>query len=421
MVDGSQGAPGVRRETRLGVDAPLPLRPGMAQFQHGLWVAWLLSLASVVAQGLGRFAYSLVLPSMREDLSWTYAVAGAMNTSNSVGYLGGALVAAWLGRGARCKPVLVASMGVSVASIGACAFTGSIPVLLILRFVTGFTGGVAFVLAAGLVATLSKHADPKRASMMLGIYFVGGGMGILFVGLLMPVAVPDPAQWRRAWVVLGLAGFGCLLALLPALRVADPEPPPPRDKAFPRRAIDTLMVSYLLFGAGYIAYMTFIVAMLRGSGSSSTAVTVFWVVLGVCSIGAVYAWGPVLARLPHGYGMTLLMSLCALGALVPVLASNTAMGLLSAVLFGGSFISVITATTMAARASLPSRYWTAAIGTLTVSFSIGQSVGPLLTGMLADTPGGLGLGLGLSAALLAAGAAVATRHRTPQQGHDANS
>lgn len=388
--------------------------------QVGLWVAWLLSLASVIAQGLGRFAYSLLLPSMRDDLGWTYAVAGAMNTSNSVGYLGGALIAARVGRGDRCKPVLLVAMGVTVASIAACALTSSDAVLLTLRFITGFGGAVAFVLAAGLVATLSKQVEPKRASILLGVYFAGGGgLGILFVGLLLPVTVPDPSQWRRAWIVLGFAGLACALATLPALRVAHPAPPHPQgEKDFPRRAISQLLISYLLFGAGYIAYMTFIVALLRADGASATTVTVFWCVLGACTVGAAFAWGPMLGRLDHAYGMAFLMLLAAAGAIVPVLSGTTAAAMVSAVLFGGTFVSVITAVTVSARASLPSRFWTAAIGTLTVTFSVGQSIGPLLTGMLADTEGGLRFGLTLSAALLALGAAVALSHRNPEVRHD---
>ncbi|MBK7721923.1 MAG: YbfB/YjiJ family MFS transporter [Austwickia sp.] len=385
----------------------------------GLWVAWLLSLASVIAQGLGRFAYSLLLPPMREDLSWTYAVAGSMNTSNSLGYLLGALVAAWLGRGQRCKPVMVVSLLVAVAAIGGCALTSSVPVLLVLRFVTGAAGAIGFVLAAGLLATLSKKAPPERASVMLGIYFAGGCVGIVFVGLLLPLAVPDPSQWRTAWVVLGVAGLACVAAMFPALRVATPEPARPAgDRRFPRAAITALLVSYLLFGAGYIAYMTFVVALLRADGASATTVSVFWSLLGLCGVGAAFFWGPLIGRLPHARGMAFLMVLCAVGALVPVALRGTPAAMVSAVLFGGTFVSVITAVTVSARASLPSRYWTAAIGTLTVTFSVGQSIGPVLTGLLADTDGGLRLGLGLSAVLLAIGAGVAALHRNPEQRHD---
>ena len=53
-----------------------------------------LAMGPAVGLGLGRFAYALLLPSMRFDLNWSYAAAGAMNTANAVGYLIGALAAA---------------------------------------------------------------------------------------------------------------------------------------------------------------------------------------------------------------------------------------------------------------------------------------------------------------------------------------
>ena len=49
-------------------------------------------MAAAVSLGMTRFAYALLLPPMRDDLSWTYTIAGSMNTFNAVGYLIGALI-----------------------------------------------------------------------------------------------------------------------------------------------------------------------------------------------------------------------------------------------------------------------------------------------------------------------------------------
>ncbi|GAA5448057.1 hypothetical protein Ddep01_01817 [Deinococcus depolymerans] len=59
-----------------------------------LWTAAALAAGPVVALGFGRFAYALLLPSMRASLHWTYTQAGVMNTANGLGYLFGALLAA---------------------------------------------------------------------------------------------------------------------------------------------------------------------------------------------------------------------------------------------------------------------------------------------------------------------------------------
>jgi hypothetical protein len=58
----------------------------------------ILSLAPTIGLGIGRFAYSLVLPDMRDTLGWSYSVAGFMNTINAAGYLAGAFIAAGLTR-----------------------------------------------------------------------------------------------------------------------------------------------------------------------------------------------------------------------------------------------------------------------------------------------------------------------------------
>jgi hypothetical protein len=64
-----------------------------------LWVVFGLAMGPAVALGLARFAYALLLPSMRTDRGWSFADAGAMNTANAAGYLAGALDTAFcLGR-----------------------------------------------------------------------------------------------------------------------------------------------------------------------------------------------------------------------------------------------------------------------------------------------------------------------------------
>ena len=61
-----------------------------------LTLAAALSLGAAVSLGITRFAYGLLLPTMRLDLDWGYALAGAMNTMNALGYLLGALATPWL-------------------------------------------------------------------------------------------------------------------------------------------------------------------------------------------------------------------------------------------------------------------------------------------------------------------------------------
>jgi Uncharacterised MFS-type transporter YbfB len=81
------------------------------------------------------------------------------------------------------------------------------------------------------------------------------------------------------------------------------------------------------------------------------------------------------------------------GAALPLIWSSPSVAFLSAFLFGSSFLAVAAAVTSCARGDAPPHYWTAAIGTLTAAFGVGQCAGPVLSGALSDGPDGVRLGL----------------------------
>src|SRR5450830_1073929 len=114
-------------------------------------LALALSLGAAVSLGITRFAYGLLLPTMREDLGWSYALAGAMNTANALGYLLGALATPWLLR--RQGPERVLLGGAVLASLFmACSgfFTEAAP-LLVQRLLAGAASALVFI-AGGLMA-----------------------------------------------------------------------------------------------------------------------------------------------------------------------------------------------------------------------------------------------------------------------------
>ena len=177
------------------------------------------------------------------------------------------------------------------------------------------------------------------------------------------------------------------------------------------------MASYVLFGAGYIAYTTFIVAYLRNQlGFGAGEVTLFWGCAGIAATGAGLAWGPLLARLPGGRGVAAANAVVMLGAVLPVLMPTRPAVYASAVLFGGSFLIVPTSVTAFVRKAVPPRAWTAAIAMLTVGFAIGQCIGPWLSGVVSDSSYGVAGGLLLSGAVLL-GAALTSRCCSASRGY----
>lgn len=390
-----------------GLDRPTDLRSTLS-------TAAGLALGPAVAIGFARFAYALLLPGMRADLAWTFAQAGAMNTANALGYLFGALASAATVRRFGARPAFAYGIVVTAAMLLLSAVATSFPALLLLRVVAGLAGAITFIAGAGLVAHLGGRAA-GRSSLLLALYFAGGGgLGIFISAVAVnPLLAIAPHGWRLGWAMLGGLSILALLAAVPALLRVDEIPAAPVVAARAASVKPLLFTfgAYTLFGAGYIAYITFIVALLRAEGAGAGVVSVFWAMLGLAAIVSPVLWGPVLERLLGGRGLALTMLVLAIGAALPVANQSTVAALLSALLFGGSFLNVVTAVTTVARRILPPPDWTGGIAALTVVFAIGQCIGPLLSGVLADRSGGVRLGLALSAGLLLLGAFVALGQR----------
>ena len=382
------------------------------------WVIVGLAMGPAVALGLGRFAYALLLPPMRADLGWNFAQAGALNTANAAGYLIGAIVAAPVGRRIGDKRIFAISLLFASLAVGASGLTSDYVALLALRVAAGFTGALGFVCGAGLASAAAMGGSKHRAPTLLGIYFAGAGIGITASALAVPPLLGS-VGWRGGWLVLGALALGATAFGCIALRRAPEPSAASADNAHagwsPRFMVCTL-VAYGLFGAGYIAYATFIIAYLRGAeGFASGDVTRFWSIFGLSSVAAAFAWGRVLGRLRGGWGLAATLSVLTIGTAAPLVWSTPAGAYLSAILFGGSFLAVLAAVASFARRALKPHAVTGAIGTLTVVFGIGQCIGPVLSGALADGPSGLKAGLWLSVAILTVGVLVAAFQREPAE------
>jgi len=378
-----------------------------------------LALGPAVALGFARFAYALLLPAMRTDLHWSYTQAGALNTANAVGYLVGAIGGAWLARRLGTHRTFVVGLVVTTVAILGSAASSSLVVLSVLRAISGASGAAVFIAGAALAAHLASN-DSRRPALLLGVYFAGAGAGIVLSGAVVPVVLgaTGPSGWPLGWLVLAvLALAGSVVAWLAAKDVAAP---PVSFGGIARgwdvRRFLPVGLGYALFGAGYIAYATFIISYLRHEGLGDGEVSAFWVVLGLASVVATFAWGPVLARLRGGRGPAAVMAVLLAGAVLPVVAGGSIAAFASAVLFGGSFLTVVTAVTDLARRMVPGHAITAAIGALTVAFALGQCVGPVLAGVLSDGAAGVRAGLMASAAILAAGLITSLAQREGRLG-----
>ena len=380
-------------------------------------LALALSVGAALSLGITRFAYGLLLPAMREDLAWSYTLAGAMNTVNAAGYLLGALLAPWALR--RWDPVLLLSRGALAATLfmALSGFFTDASVLLVQRLLAGVASASVFV-TGGLLAARLGARDPQRAGWLLGVYYGGTGLGITVSALLVPWALEffaaQPHGWRYAWWLMAAVCFmGSLVLRWPAKQLADGTPPGQQAErnGVALRPFAFSLAGYGMFGVGYIGYMTFVVALLRAEGNSTQSIVVFYGVLGLAVMASSRVWARLLDREKGGRAMALLNGLLGVATLLPAVSDNFTVLMFSGIVFGGVFLSIVASSTALVRHNLPQNQWAAGISAFTVVFAAGQIAGPTMVGWIADGEGGLARGLLVSALALWLGAVLAWRQK----------
>lgn len=393
-------------------------------------LALALSLAAAVSLGITRFAYGLLLPPMRADLGWSYTLAGSMNTSNALGYFVGALMAPWLMRKFNTSSVMLVGAFLATLFMGLSGFFSDSTMLLVQRWLAGVASAWVFV-SGGVLAARLGALEPSRSGLLIGVYYGGSGIGITLSALLVPTLLEQLGAMQKwhgyagwAWAWWGLAGL-CLLGSLALIAPARALRPLMRNvplreahhRQFRVADFAFALAGYTMFGVGYIGYMTFVIALLREQGAGAYQVMGFYALLGVACMASFAVWARLLDRYKSGRALATLNALLGTAAILPALTPAWPVVLVSGIVFGGVFLSVVASTTALVRHNLSASDWPAGITAFTVVFAAGQIAGPVIVGWIADSGAtasdadGLARGLIFSATALWLGALLASRQK----------
>jgi len=381
-------------------------------YAHPARLILILSLAPTIGLGIGRFAYALVLPDMRDQLGWSYSAAGFMNTINAVGYLAGALLASRMIRRFGLSSTVRWATLACLLSLALCALSGNFVVLSLARLLIGVAGAAVFVGGAALATTIAQ-SRPERANFLMSLFYAGPGLGILSSGLIAPFVLQafGPGSWWIVWWALTLLSVVMTIPLMLAPLDTRAAVDRTTRSAFSIRPVLIYLVGYFLFGAGYIAYMTFMIAYVRDGGGGAAAQSVFWSLIGISAFATPWVWRSVLALDRGGLPTTIILGVNAIGAALPIFGHSPLLLAISALVFGVAFFAVVGSTTAFVRFNYPPARWPAGIAAMTIAFGIGQTLGPLLVGTITDAMGSLSFALNVSAAMLALGAIAAMFQR----------
>ncbi|MEK5333571.1 YbfB/YjiJ family MFS transporter [Lysinibacillus sp. FSL W8-0992] len=336
-------------------------------------------LLLVVAMGISRFAFTPILPFMREDVGFSFNVAGFLASSNYIGYFIGALWAGFIYR--QKKNFLLLSVVLNVISVVLMGLIEIYSVWLVLRLIAGITGGLIFVLTSSIIMDyLAKQSLTKWS----GYLFSGIGLGIAISGLFVPF-IEVRFAWQGTWIGLGILSAILLiitLILWRNLQVHDSvKVTRSSDTKMSRGFMPWLIAAYGLEGLGYIITGTFLVDIIHNIPSLQAYSSYSWVIVGVAAIPSAPVWTVLLEKFSATKILFVAYILQVLGILLPVFSQTVWSVLLSSFLFGLTFVGIVTLTTAYARQLFPTQSGPV-VSVLTTFYAFGQIIGPIIAGQL---------------------------------------
>ncbi|GJG96559.1 YbfB/YjiJ family MFS transporter [Cupriavidus pauculus] len=391
-------------------DLDVPAVPTARQTAGPLAVALAGLVSLALAMGIGRFAFTPLLPMMLHDGTVTLAEGSALATLNYIGYLAGAVLCLFI----RPDPVRMVrgALALTVILTLAMALPGGMPAWLAWRTLAGIAS--ALVMVYGTAWCMQRLAELGHPTLG-GLMFCGPGIGIVVTGLSAFAMVG--AHWQANWGWVTFTILGALL-LLPVWRVYGSPAPAPHGAAAsmaaaagpapePKLNLETwaLTLAYGLAGFGYIITATFLPVIARHAMPGSVWADLFWPILGAGV--AVGAWLVTRVGMHHDNRrmMMVLYTLQAVGVAVAAVWPTVTGFALSSLLVGLPFTALVSFAMREAR-----RLWGARasrlIGLMTAAYAIGQIAGPPLATALVARTGGFGASLGVAALALLAGALI---------------
>lgn len=337
------------------------------------------AVALAVAMGIGRFAFTPLMPLMIRDGTLSPGAGAAWAAANYAGYLAGALTAAWFSGRPRLG-MMLGLTGVGLMTVaGAWRGDDALPFL-----------GVMFRAAAGLFSAwtlicasswaLAELARRGMARFGAWIY-AGVGSGIALTGMLAWLGGRQSAH--RLWLELGIiAAAGTVFVWSSTRGRCDAQGqggaravPPPR--CAPAGGHRGLVVCYGIFGFGYILPATFLPAMAQTLVPDPLVFGLTWPVFGLAAALSVAAAANWMAALPRRRLWAMAQGTMALGTALPAISDALWPLILSAVLVGGTFMVVTMAGLQLAQELVPANP-TPLLARMTAAFAAGQIAGPLL-------------------------------------------
>ena len=361
------------------------------------WASALAGLAALaVAIGIGRFAFTPILPMMQEDFGLSVSEAGWLASANYTGYLVGALSAI----GLRLPSSFAIRAGLVVIGLSTLAMglEHSFMLSAVLLAIAGIAS--AWVLVFVSTWALERLALLGR-SRLSGTVYAGVGTGIVIAGGACLVVMSVHARSADAWLSLGAISIALTAVIWPLLkRSASRDPvPAPTASGIWSAEYRRLALCYGAFGFGYVIPATFLPAMAKEIIPDPQLFGWAWPVFGAAAVVSTVFAAQLNQFLSHRAMWIAGHLVMASGVVIPLIVAGLPGIMIASLLVGGTFM-VITMAGMQDARRVAGPHARALMAAMTSAFALGQILGPVIVSLLVQSTGGFAPALVLAASML---------------------
>jgi predicted MFS family arabinose efflux permease len=313
---------------------------------------------------------------------------------------------------------MLTALACSAVFAFAMGLTDSFAAFLAIRFLAGAASAFVMVFLGSIVFS---HLAAAGRNDLQAVYFGGVGIGIAASSAMMAMLIETHAGWPSGWFLaaaLSAVGFVVAALLIDRGPVAANGSAGAREPALPRsRPLMLVTIAYALFGVGYIVTATFLIAIVRDGGAGRLFETAVWLATGLAGIPSVFLWNIVSRRTSIATAYALGLFVEAVGVAASVSLGGYVGPLLGGVLLGATVLAITALGLQAGRALAPASP-RRVLAVMTAAFGVGQILGPIAAGYVAEWSGNFVLASIAAALVLVAAGIIALGARpgtAPQQ------
>ena len=335
-----------------------------------------------ITGGLGRFAYTPIIPYMQTTLNISSADIGLLASSNYLGYLIGSIIPLVYSFANKQRLTLYLSVFVSIITLGLMGATEEFYIFSLLRFFQGISGAIGLVIATNLI--FSQITDTGRIDLRLA-HISGFGVGMFLSAIAIWICPMFELQWNYQWFVIAIL---CLVLTIPIIsspleKGSEASIDPSSHSNRLSLGFVGISVGYFFFGFGYIIFGTFIAALAVNTPALENIQHASWIVVGVSAMPAIFVWQAISRFTGNHISLALSCFTCSAGILTLYFFDGVGASLFACLAYGMGVIGIVGLVLMEGkiRHSGSIKF---AVAFLTTTFSVGQITGPYISGLMID-------------------------------------